>query len=319
MKKCFSILFLVSLSAFYSVLAQRTQQAAFTVVPLGVKGGIDESNLSSYALAVHGTEEYVCLDAGTLNFGIQKAIAAGIWKGDASELLKTKIKGYLISHGHLDHLSGLIINSPDDAAKPIYAMAPCIDVLKEKYFSWKSWANFANEGEKPALGKYQYTVLEQGSEIPLEQTTMTVKAFALSHSNPYQSTAFLIKHKEDHVLYLGDTGADEIEKANNLQLLWQEISPLIKTKKLKGIFIEVSFANEQPDKSLFGHLTPRLLMNEMTVLNELSNGALKDFPVVITHMKPSGDREKIIKKQLMEANKLGLRLIFPEQAKRIVL
>jgi len=78
MKKCFSILFLVSLSAFYSVSAQRTQQATFTVVPLGVKGGIDESNLSSYALAVHGTEEYVCLDAGTLNFGIQKAIAAGI-------------------------------------------------------------------------------------------------------------------------------------------------------------------------------------------------------------------------------------------------
>jgi cAMP phosphodiesterase len=33
--------------------------------------------------------------------------------------------------------------------------------------------------------------------------------------------------------------------------------------------IEVSFPNEQPDKSLFGHLTPRLLMNEMTTLSKL--------------------------------------------------
>ncbi len=301
-----------------SVFSQ--SKSSFRVIPLGVKGGIDESNLSSYALAVEGTEEYVCLDAGTLNFGIQKAIAAGIWKGDATEILKSKIKGYLISHGHLDHLSGLVTNSPDDSPKPIYAMAPCIDVLKEKYFSWKSWANFANEGEKPALGKYQYKVLEQATEIPLEQTTMNVKAFALSHSNPYQSTAFLIRHKEDYILYLGDTGADEIEKANNLRMLWQEVSPLIKSKKLKGIFIEVSFSNEQPDKSLFGHLTPRLLMNEMNVLNELTGeGALKGFPILITHMKPAGDREAVIKKQLNELNKLGLNLIFPQQAKLIKL
>jgi cAMP phosphodiesterase len=293
---------------------------SFKIIPLGVKGGIDESNLSSYVLAVEGTEEYVCLDAGTLHYGIQKAIAAGIWKGDATELLKNKVKGYLISHGHLDHLSGLVTNSPDDSAKPIYAMAPCIEVLKEKYFSWKSWAYFANEGEKPALGKYHYVVLQQATALPLEQTSMSVIAFTLSHSNPYQSTAFLIRHQEEYVLYLGDTGADEIEKANNLRMLWQEVSPLITTKKLKGIFIEVSFSNEQPNQSLFGHLTPRLLMNEMNVLSEFTGEkALKGFPILITHMKPAGNREAVIKKQLSESNQLGLKLIFPEQAKLIKL
>ena len=293
---------------------------SFKIIPLGVKGGIDESNLSSYVLAVEGTEEYVCLDAGTLHYGIQKAIAAGIWKGDATELLKNKVKGYLISHGHLDHLSGLVTNSPDDSAKPIYAMAPCIEVLKEKYFSWKSWANFANEGEKPALGKYHYVVLQQATALPLEQTSMSVIAFTLSHSNPYQSTAFLIRHQEEYVLYLGDTGADEIEKANNLRMLWQEVSPLITTKKLKGIFIEVSFSNEHPNQSLFGHLTPRLLMNEMNVLSEFTGEkALKGFPILITHMKPAGNREAVIKKQLSESNQLGLKLIFPEQAKLIKL
>ncbi len=42
------------------------QAPAFTVVPLGVKGGLDESNLSSYLVAAGGTDEYIALDAGTL-------------------------------------------------------------------------------------------------------------------------------------------------------------------------------------------------------------------------------------------------------------
>ena len=37
-------------------------------------------------------------------------------------VLTTKIKGYLISHAHLDHLAGLIIASPDDSNKTIYAL-----------------------------------------------------------------------------------------------------------------------------------------------------------------------------------------------------
>lgn len=42
---------------------------------------------------------------------------------------------------------------------------------------------------------------------------MTVKAFSLSHVNPFESTAFLIKNENDYALYLGDTGPDEVEKA----------------------------------------------------------------------------------------------------------
>ena len=32
----------------------------------------------------------------------------------AGYVLTTRIKGYLISHAHLDHVAGLIIASPDD-------------------------------------------------------------------------------------------------------------------------------------------------------------------------------------------------------------
>lgn len=300
----------------FSISLTQAQDKIFKVVPLGVKGGSDESNLSSYAVAVKATEDFVCLDAGTLNYGVQKGIEKGIWKGLPEEIIKTKIKGYLISHPHLDHLSGLITNSPDDSAKPIYALTYTIDVLKDKYFSWKSWANFGNEGEKPTLNKYKYVSLETEKEIPLENTSMTVKAFSLSHSTTSQSTAFLIGYQESYLLYLGDTGPDEIEKSTKLAELWKVAGPLIEEKKLKGIFIETSFSNEQPDHLLFGHFTPKLLMSELARLDKLSgNDGLKNFPVVITHMKPAGIREKTIRSELNQLNTLKVKLVFAEQGR----
>ena len=307
--------FLLLLFYSHQVSSQTYTHPSFQVVPLGVKGGTDESNLSSYMLAAAGSNNYICLDAGTLHAGIEKAVKARIFKTEATDVLRNNIKGYLISHAHLDHIAGLIINSPDDTAKYIYGLPFCLNILKEKYFTWKSWANFANEGDKPALNKYHYTYLSSNEETELLYTNMFVKAFTLSHSNPYESSAFLIRSDSNYILYLGDTGADEIEKSDNLHKLWQEIAPLILSKQLKGIFIETSFPSEQPDKQLFGHLTPRLLMNEMDDLANLTGkDALKGFTVLVTHIKPFGHHEAEIKKQLQQANKLRLHLIFPQQS-----
>lgn len=290
---------------------------AFKIVPLGVLGGIDESNLSAYMAAPFGTNNYVCLDAGTLHAGIEKAIANKTFNIPADQVLKRYIKGYFISHSHLDHLAGLIINSPDDTVKNVYAMQPTIDVLKSHYFTWVSWANFANEGEAPQLKKYHYQVLSAGQETPVENTGMQVQAFPLSHSN-LQSTAFLLKSNDSYLLYLGDTGADEIEKSHNLQKLWQTVAPLIRAKQLKAIMIEVSFPDEQPDKTLFGHLTPRWLMKELDELGSYAGtDALKNVNIVITHLKPPADHIVTIKKQLTVENKLRLKLIYPEQGKAI--
>jgi cAMP phosphodiesterase len=290
---------------------------AFTVVPLGVKGGADESNLSAYMVAANGSKDYVCLDAGTLRAGIEKAVVNKVFSIPAEQVLKQYIKGYFISHSHLDHLAGLIINSPDDNEKHIYALEDCIHTFQSNYFTWKSWANFADAGEKPALNKYHYQVAIPGAEFPIANTPLSAQVYPLSHSNLI-STAFLLRNQQDYLLYLGDTGADEIEKSHNLQQLWHVVAPLIKAKKLKAIMIEVSFPNEQPDKSLFGHLTPRLLMKEMKVLNKLA-GNLKGLNVIVTHMKPPQAAMDKIKLQLITENKLQLNLVFPAQGKAIVL
>lgn len=310
MKRLFFLLFIVS--------AACRAQSSFTVVPLGVKGGTDESNLSSYAVAATGTNTYVCLDAGTLHAGIQKSIDKKTLKGDATAWLRKNIKGYLISHPHFDHVAGLIINSPEDTAKFIYGIESCLSVLQEKHFSWKSWANFANEGERPTLNKYTYQKLTPGIETALSNTSLYVTPFVLSHVAPNESTAFLVRSGDAYILYLGDTGADRIEKSDQLNQLWKAVGPLIRDKKLKAIFIEVSFGNEQSETALFGHLTPKLLMEELSVLSTYcGKDSLKNFTISVTHIKPFRDREQKIRKQLAQLNTLGVKFIFPEQGKKL--
>lgn len=297
--------------------AQQKAPVSFKIVPLGVLGGIDESNLSAYMAAPVGSNNYVCLDAGTLHAGIEKAIANRVFNTPAEQVLKQYIKGYCISHSHLDHLAGLLINAPDDTTKNIYALQPCIDVLKANYFTWKAWANFANEGETPALGKFHYSVLTPGAFVKIDNTNMEVQAFPLSHAN-LTSTAFLLKSGSNCLLYLGDTGADEIEKSQNLKHLWDAVAPLIKAHQLKALMIEVSFPDEQPDKSLFGHLTPHWLMKEMDALAaRVDIASMKNLNVVITHLKPPAKNIARIKQQLTVENRLGLKLIYPQQGKQL--
>ncbi len=298
-----------------SFIFSQDGRKAFTVVPLGVMGGVDESNLSAYMVAPKGINDYVCLDAGTLHYGIEKAISNKVFHISAGEVIRKYIKGFCISHAHLDHIAGLIINSPDDSTKTIYASADCIETLKTHYFTWENWANFADEGEAPFLKKYHYKILSPDSVTKITNTPMTVQVFPLHHSNLI-SSAFSINSKNNYVLYLGDTGEDENEKSDNLHKLWQAVAPLIKQGELKAIFIESSFPDEQPDNLLFGHLTPRLLMKEMNNLAVLTGtSTLKKVAIVITHTKPPQSKIERIKKQLVAENKLRLHLIFPEQGK----
>ncbi len=309
-------LLLISMNIF----AQKEQNASFDVVPLGVKGGIDEKNLSAYLIAPIHTIDYICLDAGTIHAGIEKAIDNSVFTVPVGEVLRKYIKGYFISHAHLDHVSGLIINSPADSSKTVYATKKCMKMMEKHYFNDQTWANFGDSGPGFHIKKYHFQTLKIAEETPITNTTMTVKAFPLSHVNPFESTAFLIKNNDTYILYLGDTGPDVVEKSDKLELLWIAIAPLITNKQLKGILIETSFPNEQPDKFLFGHLTPNYLMKELHVLADLSGKeSLKGFKIIITHLKPPTKNITKIKEQLEMQNDLDLQIIYPEQGQRFEL
>jgi 3',5'-cyclic-nucleotide phosphodiesterase len=307
---------------FVSSLGLNAQSIStgFTIIPLGVKGGLDEANLSSYMVAAKGSSNYICLDAGTINAGLQKAVANKLFtENSAEEVQKNKIKAYFISHAHLDHVTGLILNSPNDSPKNIYGFSSVIEIMKNNYFTAKSWANFGSEGDKPILNKYTYNYLTPSKEIEIPNTELHVTPYILSHVNPYQSSAFLLRNNNSYLLYLGDTGADEVEKSNQLELLWKAVADKVMAHSLKAIFIEVSFDNATPDKALYGHLTPSLLMQEMKLLNKLSNGKLQKVPIYVTHIKPCATCEMSIKKDIALSNTEGLTIKYAEQGKAIQL
>lgn len=211
--------------------------------------------------------------------------------------IKLYIKGYFISHPHSDHLSGLIINSTEDIANNIYGFPKCLETISNHYFNWESWPNFGSEGNGFLLKKYTYKPLEEGTEQHVDQTGMSIKAFKLSHANPYESAAFLIRSDSSYVLYFGDTGPDEIERTDHIQRIWREISPLVKAGKLKAIFLEVSYPDEQLDSKLYGHLTPKWFFYEMNKLAELvGKEKMNGLNVVVTHIKPVWSNVAKIKK-----------------------
>lgn len=299
----------------------------FDVVTLGARGGIEDGNLSAYLISPHGDPRAVTCDAGALVAGLRVADAKGAFDGVAvpadspytkvGYVLVEQIKGYLISHAHLDHIAGLIAASPDDGKKPIYALPSVNGDIEQTYFNWEAWPNFGNRGKEPRLKKYEYRDLSPASKVELTGTGMSVTAFPLSHGG-VESTAFLIESGDDALLCFGDTGPDEVEKSTRMADIWAAVAEKVRGKRLKAIIIEVSYTNTQPDKFLFGHLTPAWLLKSLRGLEEKAGkGSLKDLPVVISHIKYSLKKgplpQEDILKELQAENDLGVNFIIPEQ------
>ena len=307
----------------------------FVSVVLGAGGGLREDNLSAYLLAPADSHDFIALDAGTLMAGLHKAfcknsfgaVAAPPESALSSEgwFLRHRIKAYLITHAHLDHVAGLVMNSPEDNKKDIFGLPCTINYLRDYLFNGKIWPNFGNEGAD-ALCKYHYVRVQPQQTYKVADTSMSIEPFVLDHIPNCPSTAYLVHSKGAYVLYFGDTGPDALTATNCLQTIWTRVAPLIREKKLQGIFLESSHPNTHPDHLLFGHLTPTWVMDELhrlaaVVAPAKPRQALRDLAVVVTHIKPSLEQnaapKKRIAQQLQEMNDLGVRFVIPKCGQRI--
>ena len=148
---------------------------------------------------------------------------------------------------------------------------------------------------------------------------MSVTAFPLSHGG-IESAAFVVESDGDILVYFGDTGPDPVEKGTRMRDVWTAIADKAKQRKLKAILIESSYTSDRPDAQLFGHLTPKWIMASLHELDAMAGGnALKDLPVVITHIKYSLTREQPqarMEQELSAANDLGVRFVIPQQGSR---
>jgi 3',5'-cyclic-nucleotide phosphodiesterase len=298
----------------------------FDVIVLGALGGIQDGNLSSYLIRPHGDRNAIACDAGSLVNGLKVAQDKGVFRdvkvpegstdSVIGHVLKNEIKGYLISHAHLDHVQGLVIASPDDSNKTIYSLPSVSAEIEQTYFNWKAWPNMLDRGQQPQLKKYHLEDLMPGEAKSLAGTKMTVTLFPLSHGGA-ESTAFLIESEGDAILCFGDTGPDEVQKASNMQDIWKAVADRVKQQKLKAIILETSYTSDRPDNLLFGHLTPKWVHETLRLLDQEAGGnALKGLPVVVSHIKYSLTDEQpqeAIRKELEAGNDLGVQFVIPEQ------
>ena len=306
---------LVALSVLVATIAPAAA-TGFDVTAIGVRGGLQDGNLSAWMIAPEGQSKAVMCDAGTLVNGIEIARRLGTLHGSLDTILHDDIAGYLISHAHLDHTAGLLLASPEDNAKSIYGLPSVNRAMLDSYFNAEAWANFTDRGKAP-LGKYKLVDLTLGEPIPLSDTAMTVTAYPLAHGG-LESTAFLIRSQQDAILCLGDTGADAVEGKPRLAELWRTVGPLIVAHHLKAIIIEVSYPSERPQNLLFGHLTPALLFAEIQQLEIAAGGtgSLRGLPLIASHIKPGtseADPRDLISAQLNAGNRFGLKIIIPNQ------
>jgi 3',5'-cyclic-nucleotide phosphodiesterase len=298
----------------------------FDVIVLGALGGIQDGNLSSYVVRPHGDRNAIACDAGSLINGLKVAQDKGVFRdikvpegstdSVIGHVLKNQIKGYLISHGHLDHLAGLVIASPDDSNKTIYSLPSVGAEIEQNYFNWKAWPNMLDRGHPPQLKKYHLEELKPGEAKELAGTGMTVTPFPLNHGGA-ESTAFLIESDGDAILCFGDTGPDEVQKVFNMQDVWKAVADKVRQRTLKAIILEVSYTSDRPDNLLFGHLTPKWVRKTLHELDQAAGGnALRGLPVMMSHVKYSLTDEQpqdAIRRELEAGNDLGVRFVMPEQ------
>lgn len=84
----------------------------------------------------------------------------------------------------------------------------------------------------------------------------------------YDSSAYFIRDigTGSEVLIFGDVEPDSLSLSPRNHRVWEDAAPKVAAKTLRAIFIECSYDERQSDDTLFGHLCPRFLMEELQAL-----------------------------------------------------
>lgn len=252
---------------------------------------------------------------------------------NAAFILQHLIPTYLISHPHLDHVSGFAVNTASfqfsSGAKRLAALPSTIDAIKTHIFNDVVWPNMSDEDDGIGFVSYMRLVEGGNSQFGDAQARgyievcegLQVKCWSVSHgcykpkainghgSNgevhhhhesraitppgdvplsrshsfghahhavverkcPIDSTAFFLRDTNTgrEILIFGDVEPDFLSISPRNSRVWADAAPKIVSGSLAGIFIECSYADEQPDDMLFGHFKPQHLANELRNLAEL--------------------------------------------------
>jgi len=309
----------------------------FDLVCLGSGGGSFESDVTSFMIKSSTSKDFsLFLDGGSIMSGLVKYFenqGVKMEKMDPEDRVKyiaefvKKMDGIIITHSHLDHVSGFSIMGPfflnmnfqmHNDSFNLYSSPETIENLEKYLYSGKIWGNFGHFPKKNPILKYQPVK----KDVEFKTRDFRVKRYLVRHK--VESSAYLITNEVgNNFLFLRDTGTLSVE-------FWKKFRPFVKAQTLKGIVIEISFPYESNNLAAkTTHLTRDTFINQFSMLADIrppENYPLTDkqimeygrkiaekikFPIIINHIKP-WDYKKVIR-DISLLKKSGINIIVAKQ------
>ncbi|AJS08461.1 Pde1p [Saccharomyces cerevisiae YJM1592] len=208
------------------------------------------------------------------------------------------ITDYYITHPHLDHISGLVVNSPsiyeqeNSKKKTIWGLPHTIDVLQKHVFNDLIWPDLtAERSRKMKLKCLNPKEVQKCTIFPWDVIPFKVHhGIGVKTGAPVYSTFYIFRDRKskDCIIVCGDVEQDRRESEESLlEEFWSYVAENIPLVHLKGILVECSCPLSSKPEQLYGHLSPIYLINELSNLNTLYNSSkgLSGLNVIVTHVK----------------------------------
>ncbi|KAH9946342.1 cyclic-AMP phosphodiesterase [Epithele typhae] len=297
--------------------------SSFDIVVVGCGGGPSEHNLSSYLLkAADATWEdgIVALEAGSGMGALTKLLGSrpdafanpGSTPADSDgpPALKTaadvyaRIRCYLVTHAHLDHVNGLVLSagSVKGLPKRVYGHQKTLEGLAG-IFAGDVWPNLASweDAEQPGTCLLLSPIPPDAGYTPVARD-LAVRAMPLSHGETpaggtYPSAAFFVRHAPSarELLFFGDVEPDAVSRARGGPRtldVWRAAAPKV-PHALPALFIECSWPAGRPADTLYGHLGPEHLAAELAALaQEVAGVREREQARAREGERPNGARKK---------------------------
>ncbi|KZP29888.1 hypothetical protein FIBSPDRAFT_908193 [Athelia psychrophila] len=262
---------------------------SFSMVVVGSGGGPDETNLSAYLIKPHNADwedGITALDAGSGKGALKRIIketpSTFARRNDESDSKATSplsankiyscIRAFIITHAHLDHISSLVISagSLSGPRKSVFALKPILFDL-ENVFDDRLWPRLASWDERDDSYKLLYQALLPDDGYHTISPDISARVMPLSHGHNltcgvYDSSALFIRHtNRQEFLFFGDVEPDSVSLKPRTIHVWRVAATKF-PETLSTIFIECSWPNGRADDTLYGHLSPVHLADELTTL-----------------------------------------------------
>lgn len=205
----------------------------------------------------HLIDGALALDAGSLTRSLTQDELKGI-------------RAIILSHRHFDHVKDLlplgIAIRNEGVTIDVYAIQDTVDAITETLMNGRLFPDFLSS---PSIEAPTFRMHSVEFYTPFDVLGYKAMSAPVPHSVP--AAGFQIADSDVSLFYTGDTG-------RGLSDAWEHVAPDV-------LLTEVTFGNEnEAGARASGHLTPKLLMDELSKFEEIHGGVPQ---IIVSHINPA--------------------------------